>query len=130
MNINLYYFHLQAAMLKELEKENAADQHRLVLLFCASSEFKMNFKVNIQKCPLITIPPSKFCAQDLKVCLHKTKFSLSPIFPPIYILYYRLKFWCKWVCHPFSPINGQKLRVSKKKVSVQVSATGKISKCK
>ena len=60
-------------MLKEFEKENAADQHRLVLLFCASSELKMDFQVIIQKCPLITIPPPKFRAQDLKLCSHRTK---------------------------------------------------------
>ena len=77
-------------MLKELEKENAADQHRLVLMFCAYSDLKMDFQVIIQQCPLITLPPSKFRAQDLKVCSHIPKFSPSPIYPPIYILYYRL----------------------------------------
>ena len=44
---------------------------------------------------------------QLKVWSHVMKFSLSPIFGTIIFI-----FWCKWVCHSYSLINGQKLRGS------------------
>ena len=35
-------------------------------------------------------------------------FTSNEIQPDI-ILYWRIEFWCKWVCYPFSPINRPKL---------------------